>query len=73
AAPTIGIGASPACDGQILVTHDMLGVFERTPKFVRQYAELATSIDDAAKRFAHDVKTRAFPSAKEMYRLKKSD
>lgn len=70
-APTIGIGASPACDGQILVTDDMLGRFDWTPKFVRRYADLRGEIDRAAAAYAADVKARRFPAASETYALKK--
>jgi 3-methyl-2-oxobutanoate hydroxymethyltransferase len=60
--PTIGIGASPACDGQILVTDDVLGVFtEFTPRFVKRYAELAPLIAAAAEAYAGDVRARRFP------------
>jgi 3-methyl-2-oxobutanoate hydroxymethyltransferase len=60
--PTIGIGASPACDGQILVTDDVLGLFaEFTPRFVRRYAELAPLISAAAAAYAADVRARRFP------------
>src|SRR5262249_25239154 len=60
--PTIGIGASPACDGQILVTDDLLGVFtELKPRFVRRYAELAPLIGAAAEAYAADVRARRFP------------
>lgn len=60
--PTIGIGASPACDGQILVTDDVLGFFtDFTPRFVRRYAELAPLIGEAAERYAADVRARRFP------------
>jgi 3-methyl-2-oxobutanoate hydroxymethyltransferase len=60
--PTIGIGASPMCDGQILVTDDLLGVFTRfKPRFVRRYAELAPLIGAAAKAYAEDVRSRQFP------------
>lgn len=69
-APTIGIGASPRCDGQILVTDDMLGVFEWTPKFVRRYADLRGSITDAVSRYAADVRAVAFPGDAEVYRFK---
>jgi 3-methyl-2-oxobutanoate hydroxymethyltransferase len=69
-APTIGIGASPRCDGQILVTDDMLGVFEWTPKFVRRYADLRGSITDAVSRYAADVRAVAFPGEAEVYRFK---
>lgn len=69
-APTIGIGASPACDGQILVTDDMLGVFEWTPKFVRRYADLRGVISEAAARYAADVRAVSFPGEAEVYRFK---
>ncbi len=69
--PTIGIGASAACDGQILVTEDMLGLFARTPKFVRRYAELGEQISEAVRRYAEDVRTRRFPGEREIYRQKK--
>jgi 3-methyl-2-oxobutanoate hydroxymethyltransferase len=60
--PTIGIGASPACDGQILVTDDVLGLFtEFKPRFVRRYAELAPLITEAAAAYAADVRARRFP------------
>jgi len=71
AAPTIGIGASAACDGQVLVVNDMLGMFDWTPKFVRKYADLRTEIDRAAAAFAADVKTRRFPAEVETYFSKK--
>lgn len=69
--PTIGIGASAACDGQILVTDDMLGKFDWTPRFVRKYADLAKVIGEAAGAYAEDVKTRAFPGEAETYRFRK--
>ena len=72
AIPTIGIGASAACDGQILVTDDMLGVFERTPRFVKRYGNLAEQISNAAKTYADEVRARAFPSADQTYRPKGS-
>jgi 3-methyl-2-oxobutanoate hydroxymethyltransferase len=66
--PTIGIGAGPYCDGQILVTHDMLGIFEEfKPKFVRRYAELAQTMRDAFRRYVADVKSVRFPSEDESY------
>ena len=67
--PTIGIGASPACDGQILVTDDMLGVFDWTPKFVRRYADLKSEIDRAVRAYAADVRARRFPGDAETYQL----
>lgn len=71
ACPTIGIGASAACDGQILVTPDMLGMFDWTPKFVRRYETLKERIGEAAARYAADVRERSFPGEAETYRLKK--
>ncbi|MBD9597454.1 MULTISPECIES: 3-methyl-2-oxobutanoate hydroxymethyltransferase [unclassified Ensifer] len=69
-APTIGIGASAACDGQILVTDDMLGMFEWTPKFVRRYADIRTLIEKAAAQYAQDVLAGEFPGESETYRLR---
>jgi 3-methyl-2-oxobutanoate hydroxymethyltransferase len=61
--PTIGIGASPACDGQILVTEDLVGLFsDFKPKFVKRYAELGESIAAAGRAYAEDVRARRFPS-----------
>ncbi len=65
--PTIGIGASAGCDGQILVTDDMLGLFDWTPKFVRRYADLRGEIAKAAKGYAEDVRARRFPGEAETY------
>ncbi|MDB5689139.1 MAG: panB [Sphingomonas bacterium] len=65
--PTIGIGASPRCDGQVLVSEDMLGMFDRVPRFVQRYEELAGRISAAAERFAGEVRTRTFPSAEQIY------
>jgi len=66
--PTIGIGAGPGCDGQILVIHDLLGLFEQfKPKFVRRYAELAAVIHQTALRYAQDVRNGTFPSPEESY------
>jgi 3-methyl-2-oxobutanoate hydroxymethyltransferase len=60
--PTIGIGAGPHCDGQVLVIHDLLGLFERfTPKFVKQYAKLATPIREALANFREEVEKGVFP------------
>lgn len=69
--PTVGIGASAACDGQILVTNDMLGMFDWTPKFVRKYADLRGEIDRAVASYASDVKARRFPAEVETYFSKK--
>ena len=64
AVPAIGIGASPACDGQILVTEDIVGLFgDFRPKFVKRYADLAPAVEDAARRYAAEVRAGAFPSA----------
>jgi 3-methyl-2-oxobutanoate hydroxymethyltransferase len=71
ACPTIGIGASSACDGQILVTEDMMGMFERTPRFVKRYGDLAGEIAAAAASYAGEVKSRAFPTEDQIYRGKK--
>ena len=65
--PTIGIGASATCDGQILVSQDMLGLFDWTPKFVRKYADLRGEIDRAVASYADDVKARRFPAEVETY------
>jgi len=70
AAPIIGIGASAECDGQILVTDDMLGLFERTPRFVKRYGSLAEEIGKAAESYAAEVRERTFPSAEQTYRPK---
>src|SRR5580698_2403414 len=67
AVPTIGIGASAGCDGQILVTDDMLGLFDWTPKFVRRYASLKREIEQAVGAYADDVRARRFPAAAETY------
>ncbi len=69
--PTIGIGASAGCDGQILVTDDMLGLFDWTPKFVRRYADLKGEIARAASAYADDVRQRRFPGDAETYFNKK--
>ncbi len=66
--PTIGIGASADCDGQILVLEDMLGMNPWTPKFVKVYGTLGPMIEDSVKRYAADVKSRAFPTEDEVYR-----
>ncbi len=69
--PTIGIGASPACDGQILVMEDMLGLSPNPPKFVREYAHLGPAIEQAVKAYAADVRIRAFPGVENVYPMKK--
>ncbi|MEO5773081.1 MAG: 3-methyl-2-oxobutanoate hydroxymethyltransferase [Sphingomicrobium sp.] len=70
AVPVIGIGASADCDGQVLVTEDMLGLFERTPRFVKRYDNLATRVGEAAAAYAQDVRDRAFPTDEQTYRAK---
>ena len=65
--PTIGIGASAGCDGQILVTDDMLGLFDWTPKFVRRYGDLRGEIGRAVAGYADDVRARSFPGPAEIY------
>lgn len=66
--PTIGIGAGAACDGQVLVSHDLLGLTQgRVPKFVRRYADLAGATRDAFARYVADVKARRFPADEESY------
>ena len=68
AIPTIGIGAGPQCDGQVLVSHDLLGLYHgRTPRFVRRYAEMGKETQSAFERFVGDVKGRRFPSEAESY------
>ncbi len=66
--PTIGIGASAACDGQVLVVDDMLGMFERVPRFVQRFDELARHIDSAAAEYALAVRERRFPTESQLYR-----
>lgn len=66
--PTIGIGASSACDGQVLVTEDLLGLFSQfTPKFVKKYAALSGTIDQAVESFAADVRVRKFPTSENVF------
>jgi 3-methyl-2-oxobutanoate hydroxymethyltransferase len=72
AIPTIGIGASPACDGQILVLEDMLGLSPRVPKFVKRYGDLGPSIGKAVADYAREVRSRAFPTADHVYSVKKT-
>ena len=72
AIPTIGIRASPKCDGQILVMEDMLGLNPNPPKFVRQYASLGPEIEEAVKAYASDVRARRFPGAENVYAMKRA-
>ncbi len=68
--PTIGIGAGPFCDVQVLVFHDLIGLsFGKLPRFVRQYANLRETLTDAVSRFAEDVRAGAYPSEEESYAL----
>ncbi len=68
--PTIGIGASAQCDGQVLVTEDMLGMFERVPRFVKRYEEIAETISGAAAKYAEEVRARTFPGVEQTYQPK---
>jgi len=68
--PTIGIGASAACDGQVLVLEDMLGLSSRTPKFVRRYGNLGPMIEAAIEGYATDVRARKFPGPEHVYGMK---
>lgn len=70
AIPTIGIGASAACDGQILVLEDMLGLSPRVPKFVKRYGDLGPGIEAAVRGYAEEVRTRAFPGPDHVYGMK---
>lgn len=70
ACPVIGIGGSAQCDGQVLVTEDMLGMFERVPRFVKRYADVAGLISDAAAHYAQEVRERSFPGIEQTYQPK---
>ncbi|WP_126172682.1 3-methyl-2-oxobutanoate hydroxymethyltransferase [Altericroceibacterium xinjiangense] len=70
ACPTVGIGASVRCDGQVLVTEDMLGMFERVPRFVKRYGEMAEMISAAAESYASEVRGRTFPGPEQTYQAK---
>ena len=70
AIPTIGIGGSARCDGQVLVTDDMLGMFERVPRFVKRYAEVSELISQTAARYAEEVRARTFPGVEQTYQPK---
>ena len=71
ACPTIGIGASAQCDGQVLVTDDMLGMFERVPRFVKVYENIAATISNAAQNYADEVRARTFPGPEQTYQPRK--
>jgi len=66
--PTIGIGASAQCDGQVLVTDDMLGMFDRTPKFVKRFSDMAAVVTAAVTSYADEVRSRSFPTEQQLYR-----
>jgi 3-methyl-2-oxobutanoate hydroxymethyltransferase len=68
--PAIGIGASVACDGQILVLEDMLGLSPRVPKFVKRFGELGPSIEQAVQSYAQEVRARTFPGADHVYPMR---
>ena len=65
--PIIGIGASNKCDGQVLVTEDLIGYFDKTPKFVKRYSNVKNIIDNSIKKFAKDVRVKKFPFNKNLY------
>ena len=68
--PTIGIGSGGGVDGQVLVYHDLLGLYDgKSPRFVKRYAELATTIQDALERYAADVRSGAFPEDEHTYSI----
>ncbi len=69
--PVIGIGASAQCDGQVLVTDDMLGMFERVPRFVKRYEDMASVVSRAAETYAAEVRAREFPTSDQTYQPKK--
>src|ERR1700740_2790969 len=69
--PTIGIGASVACDGQILVLEDMLGLSPRVPKFVKRFGDLGPSIEQAVRSYAEGVRARSFPGPEHVYSMRK--
>jgi 3-methyl-2-oxobutanoate hydroxymethyltransferase len=67
ACPTIGIGASAQCDGQVLVAEDMLGLFDRVPKFVKKFGEMGVGVEDAVRAYAAGVRDRSFPGPDQLY------
>lgn len=73
AVPVIGIGASAQCDGQVLVSEDMLGLFDRVPRFVKRYADMAAFVTAAATDYAGDVRARRFPSGDQTYQPKPAE
>ncbi len=72
--PTIGIGAGPSCDGQVLVFHDLIGLFDRfVPKFVKQYTNISKEIEKAIREFKHEVEEGKFPSSEHTFTIKKEE
>lgn len=71
--PTIGIGAGPSCDGQVLVLHDILGLSGFSPKFAKQYVDLKASIGDAVGKFKEEVKSHKFPTPEYAFDMEKKD
>ena len=69
--PTVGIGAGPGCDGQVLVTEDMLGMFDRVPRFVKKFDDLAAHVTKAVESYAEGVRNRSFPEEAQTYQPKK--
>ena len=67
ACPTIGIGASAQCDGQVLVSEDMLGLFDRTPKFVKRFGAMSQMVQESVGQYAKEVRSREFPSKDQLY------
>ena len=67
ACPTIGIGASAQCDGQVLVAEDMLGLFDRVPKFVKKFGNMGVSVEEAVREYAAGVRDRSFPGPEQLY------
>ena len=67
--PTIGIGASKFCDGQVLVTDDMIGLSNFHPRFVKKYSNVKKIIEKSVKNYCNDVKRRKFPSSQNVYRF----
>lgn len=71
--PTIGIGASPGCDGQILVMEDMLGLSPKVPKFVKEFGAVGAAIEGAIRSYAEEVRSRTFPGDEHTYQMKTAD
>ena len=71
--PTIGIGAGPHCDGQVLVLHDIIGLTEFSPSFAKQYVNVSKAIEDAVTQFASEVREEVYPDAKHSFTLEKKE